>query len=145
MPAPLFLTLAEALEIHRDQLARYGGREGTRDLELLQSALAVPAASFAGRFLHEGLAEMAAAYLFHIVRDHPFVDGNKRTGAVAALVFLLLNGREFRAPEEKLTEAVLAVAAGTMSKAELTLFFRKWTKGRGRGDRKERKDWKGKR
>ena len=135
MAGPVFLTLAEVLEIHRDQIGRYGGREGIRDLELLQSALAVPAASFAGGFLHEGLPETAVAYLFHIVRDHPFIDGNKRTGAVAALVFLLLNGHELRAPEDKLFEAVLAVASGKMSKAELTLFFRRWTK-KGQGKKR---------
>lgn len=128
MPDPLFLTLAEVLAIHRDQIGRYGGREGIRDLELLQSALAMPAASFAGRFLHQDLPEMATACLFHIVRDHPFIDGNKRTGTVAALVFLLLNGCSFSAPENDLVKTVVAVASGKMSKAELALFFRKWTK-----------------
>lgn len=128
MSGPLFLTLAEVLEIHRDQLERYGGAAGFRDLDLLKSALAVSMSSFAGEFLHAGLPEMAAAYLFHIVRNHPFIDGNKRTGAVSALVFLLLNDCEFRAPQNALFEAVLAVAAGSLSKAELTLFFRRWTK-----------------
>jgi len=126
--SPVFLELAEVLAIHRDQIGRYGGREGIRDLELLQSALAVPAASFSGKFLHADLPEMASAYLFHIVRDHPFIDGNKRTGTAAALVFLLLNDRGFNAPQDKLVEAVGAVAAGSLSKAELTLFFRRWTK-----------------
>lgn len=126
--SPVFLELAEVLAIHKDQIRRHGGREGIRDLELLQSALGVPAAAFAGKLLHADLPEMAAAYLFHIVRDHPFIDGNKRTGTVAALVFLLLNGREFRAPQDTLVEAVLAVAAGKMTKAESTMFFRKWVK-----------------
>jgi death-on-curing protein len=126
--SPVFLELAEVLAIHSDQIRRYGGREGVRDLELLQSALAVPMSSFAGEFLHAGLPEMAAAYLFHIVRNHPFIDGNKRTGAVAALVFLILNGRDFNAPENKLVDAVVAIASGKMTKAELTLFFRRWTK-----------------
>jgi death-on-curing protein len=128
VPGPIFLSLAEVLEIHNDQIRRYGGREGIRDLELLQSALAVPSASFAGNFLHEDLPEMAAAYLFHVVRNHPFIDGNKRSGTVAALVFLLLNGCTFNAPENKLVETVVAVASGKMSKAELALFFRKWAK-----------------
>ena len=126
--SPVFLELAEVLAIHRDQIGRYGGREGIRDLELLQSALAVPAASFSGKFLHADLPEMASAYLFHIVRDHPFIDGNKRTGTAAALVFLLLNDRGFNAPQDKLVEAVVAVAAGALSKTELTLVFRRWTK-----------------
>ncbi len=130
MPDPIFLTLAEVLEIHRDQLERYGGAAGIRDLDLLKSALAVSMSSFAGEFLHADLPEMAAAYLFHIVRNRPFIDGNKRTGAVSALVFLLLNDREFRAPQDTLVEAVLAVASGRMGKAELTIFFQKWTKKR---------------
>ena len=94
---PVFLSLGEILEIHRDQIERYGGDAGIRDLGLLQSALAVPASGFGGRYLHSDLFEMAAAYLFHLVQNHPFVDGNKRTGAVAALVFLSLNGIEIEA------------------------------------------------
>ena len=128
MPGPAFLTLAEVLEIHQDQIVRYGGTAGIRDLELLKSALGLPAATFDGDFLHADIYEMAAAYLFHIVRNHPFIDGNKRTGTVAALVFLLLNGCVFNAPESKLVETVVAVASGKMTKAELTLFFHKWVK-----------------
>src|SRR5437867_10279787 len=89
--APTFLSLDEILEIHKDQIARYGGMAGIRDLGLLQSALAQPQATFGSQFLHADLIEMAAAYLFHIVQNHPFIDGNKRVGAVAALVFLQLN------------------------------------------------------
>lgn len=125
---PVFLTLTEVLDIHRDQIERYGGTAGIRDLELLKSALGLPAATFAGDFLHADLPEMAAAYLFHIVRNHPFLDGNKRTGTVAALVFLLLNGCSFQAPENKLVDIVVAVASGKMTKAELTIFFRRWVK-----------------
>ncbi len=84
---PVSLSLAEVLEIHRDQIERYGGHAGLRDLGLLQSALAMPAARFGGRYLHGDLLEMAAAYLFHIEQNHPFIDGNKRTGTVAAIVF----------------------------------------------------------
>ena len=84
---PAFLTLAEVLEIQRDQLYRYGGEAGVRDMGLLKSALAAPMASFGGRFLHQDIFEMAAAYLFHVVKNHPFIDGNKRTGAVAFIVF----------------------------------------------------------
>jgi len=125
---PVFLNLAEVLEIHQDQIVRYGGTAGIRDLELLKSALGLPAATFAGDFLHADIYEMAAAYLFHIVRNHPFIDGNKRSGTVAALVFLLLNGYSFTATEKDLVKAVVAVASGKMTKAELALFFRKWAK-----------------
>jgi len=123
--APVFLSLAEVLEIHQDQIERYGGESGLRDLGLLHSALAMPAAGTGGGYVHEDLFEMAAAYLFHIVRNHPFVDGNKRTGAVAALVFLVLNGVEADAEEEEFEQAVVAVAEGRWGKSALTEFLRK--------------------
>lgn len=68
-----FLSLAEVLEIHQDQIARYGGALGTRDLDVLESALAMPMAAFRGVFMHTDVFEMAAAYLFHLVQSHPFV------------------------------------------------------------------------
>ena len=78
---PVFLTRTEILAIHADQLRRYGGAGGIRDEGLLDSALAAPQSAFGGEFLHAGLHEMAAAYLFHLVSNHPFLDGNKRVGA----------------------------------------------------------------
>ena len=123
---PVFLSLGEVLEIHRDQIERYGGDPGIRDLGLLQSALAMPAAGFGGRYLHSDLFAMAAAYLFHIVQNHPFADGNKRTGAVAALVFLSLNDIEIDADEEEFESMVLSVAQGGSDKAAVTEFFRKY-------------------
>ncbi len=125
---PTFLTLAEILEIHRDQINRYGGDPGIRDLGLLQSALAMPAAGFGGRFVHSDLYEMAAAYLFHIVQNHPFVDGNKRTGAVAALVFLALNDVVIDVEEDVFESVVWAVARGEAAKATVSEFFRKHAK-----------------
>lgn len=82
---PRFLNLLESLEIHQSRIELYGGTDGVRDLGLLQSALAQPSAGFDGEFLHKDLFEMAAAYLFHIVRNHPFVDGNKRTALACVL------------------------------------------------------------
>ena len=122
---PVFLTLGEVIEIHRDQIERYGGDPGLRDLGLLQSAMAMPAAGFGGRYLHTDLYEMAAAYLFHITQNHPFIDGNKRTGAVASLVFLSLNGVEIEADEEEFERIVLGVAQGKIDKASVVEFFRK--------------------
>lgn len=84
---PLFLTLDEVLGLHDDQIRLFGGSGGIRDLGLLQSAIGNVAATFGGRFLHETLFEMAAAYLYGICRNHPFIDGNKRTAADAALTF----------------------------------------------------------
>lgn len=125
---PLFLSLAEALEIHQDQIARYGGTPGIRDLNLLKSALGMPAATFGGQFLHTDLHEMAAAYLFHLVQNHPFIDGNKRVGAAAALTFLVLNGLDFTAPEDDFAQMVLAVASGEMDKAGVAVYLKRWTK-----------------
>lgn len=122
-----FLTLAEVLEIHQDQIARYGGELGTRDMRLLQSALGMPSAVFDGAFLHTDLFEMAAAYLFHLVQNHPFVDGNKRVGVMAAYVFLALNGFELEALPRSLTDLVLAVARGERGKADIAVFLREHT------------------
>ncbi len=121
-----FLSLSEVIEIHQDQLARYGGSLGVRDLELLKSALGMPEATFRGEYLHTDIYEMAAAYLFHIVKNHPFIDGNKRVGAVVALVFLALNGYDFTAPQEKFGDFVLRVARSELDKTDVTIFIRKW-------------------
>ncbi len=125
--APVFLTLAEVLDIHQDQVERYGGASGIRDIDLLKSALGMPQATYGGQFLHTNIYEMAAAYLFHIVKNHPFNDGNKRTGAVTALVFLTLNGLDFDAPEDDFAEMVLAVARGELDKADVATFIRRFT------------------
>ena len=82
--APCFLDLDLVLRTHRGLIERYGGEEGLRDAGLLQSAIAQPRAMFGGEFLHKDLFEMAAAYLFHVVQNHAFLDGNKRTGAACA-------------------------------------------------------------
>jgi death-on-curing protein len=120
----VFLTLDEALLIHADQIRRYGGIHGVRDLGLLGSALAMPQASFGGLYLHTSLAEMAAAYLFHIAQNHPFLDGNKRAALASALAFLWLNDETVDAGENELTEMVVGVAAGRVGKAEAAVFIR---------------------
>ena len=121
---PDFLQVADILLLHSDQIDRYGGEHGVRDMALLESAVAQPRAAFGGQHLHEDLFEMAAAYMFHLVQNHPFLDGNKRTGAVAALVFLDLNGIEIEAPAGSLYDLTLAVATGQAGKAEIAEFFR---------------------
>lgn len=125
---PKFLTIPEILEIHKDQINRYGGDTGIRDIELLKSAIGMPSATFNGQYLHVSIYEMAAAYLFHLVQNHPFVDGNKRVGAVSALVFLLLNDYDFEAPEDDFSEMVLSVAKGELDKAGISMFIRQWAK-----------------
>lgn len=83
-----FLSVEDVIEIHTDQIERYGGSLGVRDVELLRSAVGMPEAGFGDQYFHAGLFEMAAAYLYHIVQNHPFIDGNKRAGTMAAFVFL---------------------------------------------------------
>ena len=127
MKKTAFLALAEGVEIHSDQIQHYGGSERIRDMNLLSSAVAMPYASFSGRFLHSDLYEMAAAYAFHLCQNHPFVDGNKRTALASALVFLELNGITVSDPEGRLYDAMLSLASGDMGKEE----FAKILKGLG--------------
>jgi death on curing protein len=121
---PAFLSLDEVLALHADQISRYGGETGIRDLALLQSAIAMPQARFGGEWLHPSLPEMAAAYLFHLVRNHPFVDGNKRAGLICALAFLGLNDAEVIAKPEELLEVVLGVAEECADKAQVAVFLK---------------------
>jgi len=128
----VFLTLDEVLALHADQIARYGGGLGIRSVELLESALGMPAATFAGGYLHGELYEMAAAYLFHLVKDHPFLDGNKRTGLMAMLAFLGMNGLRLEAGEKELTDLVFGVADGRTGKAEVAVFVKSHARSRRR-------------
>ena len=121
---PAFLTIDEIVAIHQDQIARYGGLAGVRDWGLLQSALGMPAAGFGGQYVHADPCEMAAACLFHLVQNHPFIDGNKRMGAVAAFVFLALNQRRLTADNNSYAELVLSVARGETPKSAVADFFR---------------------
>jgi death-on-curing protein len=120
---PVFLSLDEVLEIHEQQIERYGGSPGLRDTEGLESAVATPQATFGGEFLHVSIPAMAAAYLYHLCRNHPFVDGNKRVGANAAITFLLMNNWEPTFDTEELVDVVLSVASGGLSKARLIEIF----------------------
>ena len=120
---PVFLELGEILLIHKDQLERYGGSSGIRDIGILQSATSLPRAGIADRYLHEDVFEMSAAYLYYIVRDHPFVDGNKRTGVVVAMVFLAMNDIEISVDEDKLEVIVRSVAEENTTKADVAAFF----------------------
>jgi death-on-curing protein len=118
---PAFLDMEDLLELHRLSLEQYGGGSGIRDLGLLESALARPQSSFGEQYAHEGLFAMAAAYLFHVARNHPFVDGNKRTALLAALVFLDINGITIERESEALYELTMGIAEGRIDKAAATL------------------------
>jgi death on curing protein len=125
MTEPRFLSVEDVIEIHVDQIERYGGSLGVRGVELLRSAIGMPEAGFGDHYLHADLFEMAAAYLYHIVQNHPFIDGNKRTGTMAAFVFLKLNGFTLDADESIFEPLVLKAAQGQIDKPAIAEFFRK--------------------
>lgn len=121
----IFLTVEEVLDLHQKQVEDFGGDAGVRDLGLLQSAVAMAAGGFGGEFLHEFPHGMAAAYLFHIAANHPFVDGNKRTGLDAALTFLEMNGVTLEADHGAAGDLALGIASGKLDKAAVVAFFKK--------------------
>jgi death-on-curing protein len=122
---PLFLTLDEILLIHENQLKLYGGDSGLRDLGLLQSALSMPSAGYGDEYFHKDLYEMAAAYLYHLVKNHPFVDGNKRVGFVASYVFLRINGIQVTAADKAYEEITFDTAQDKVDKSQIAVFFKK--------------------
>lgn len=119
MPTPEFLTLQEVLALHQELIDSFGGSSGTRDMGLLESALAQPEATFAGQLLHPEIHEQAAAYLYHLAMNHPFVDGNKRTAFAVMDTFLRLNCYSLKLTDAQAYELVMAITQGEMSKAEL--------------------------
>lgn len=123
MPTPKFLTLVEVLALHEDQIVSFGGSSGIRDQGLLESALAQPQATFGGQLLNVTIYEQAAAYLYHIAMNHPFVDGNKRTAFSTMDTFLRLNGYSLTLTNEEAYDLVLAVAQGNLNKGALGLYL----------------------
>ena len=123
MPTPKCLSLDEVLELHADQISSFGGTDGVRDEGLLESALAQPQATFGGQFLHRTISEQAAAYLYHIAMNHPFIDGNKRTAFAVTDTFLRLNGCALNLKDDRAYDLVMRVARGTMTKEELSTEF----------------------
>jgi death-on-curing protein len=119
-----FLRKDEVLEIHAKLLAQFGGPPGVRDDGLLESALLAPA----HRRHYEGadLPTSAATCAFHLTRNHPFVDGNKRVGAAVAEIFLRLNGASLTATNDELVELFLGIAAGTVARETVEELFTRW-------------------
>lgn len=113
---PDFLTVEDLLQLHSEQITAFGGEGGLRDLALLESACAQPQATFDDHYLHESLFAMAAAYLFHVAKNHAFVDGNKRTALAASLVFLRINGVAITKSTDDLCALTLRVTEGTAEK-----------------------------
>ncbi len=120
MQTPEFLQIAEILEIHQILIDLFGGMPGIRDEGLLESALSQPQATFFGELLHPTIHEQAAAYLYHIAKNHPFLDGNKRTAYGAMETFLRLNGCNINLSNEQAYNMVMQVAQGEMSKEALS-------------------------
>ena len=112
------------LIIHADLLYRYGGRPGLRDRTLLESALAQPKITVGGKFAHRTLFEKAAAYGFHLCKNHPFVDGNKRVAFVLMDIFLQKNGWEIVTHEEEAYSMMMALASGRLTKAQLASWLK---------------------
>jgi death-on-curing protein len=119
-----YLTLSEVLDLHALTLQQSGGMTGVRDMSTLQSAVVHPEMSFGGQELYPTLEEKAACLAFSIVSNHPFVDGNKRTGHAAMETFLVLNGYEIVAPVTEQEQTILRLAASTISRSEFTEWLR---------------------
>ncbi len=123
MKTPRWVALAEALLLHDMQLVAFGGAPGVRDLALLESALARPQNVFSYGSESPHLARLAAAYAFAIVKNHPFIDGNKRAGLVIAFAFLELNGVEVLATEEDAYRVFMDLASGKLGEQQLAAWI----------------------
>jgi death-on-curing protein len=119
MTEPQFIILEDVLLIHNEQIEEYGGIHGIRDEGLFESAVMMPQASFGGEYLHQNLFETAAAYAFPIAENQPFLDGNKRTALVSALVFLDINCFEILDPQMCLYDAMISIANKEMDRYDL--------------------------
>ena len=119
----VFLSVEDVLLIHNRMIENFGGDTGLRDRGLLESAVAMPQSTFGGDDLHPGLAGKAAAYHFHLCSNHPFVDGNKRVAVAVSEVFLLVNGYELLAKDDKIEALTRGVAEGQLSKDQVIAFF----------------------
>ena len=124
----VYLSVAQELDLHRLQVQRFGGSPGLRDRGALEAAVARPQATFGGEDLYPDVEAKASALMHSLLTNHPFVDGNKRTGAHAAVMFLLINGIEPAFSPAELTQITLAVARGEVDAEALAI----WLRQRGR-------------
>lgn len=125
-----YLSVAQVLALHAMQVGRFGGGEGLRDRGGLEAAVARPQASFGGEDLYPDLPSKAAALMHSLVQSHPFVDGNKRVGAHAMLVFLAENGVEMDLVPRELVEVTVAVASGKLGPEALAIWIRQRSRER---------------
>ena len=125
MQTPEFLEIWDVIDIHQVLIQQFGGTSGVRDKGLLDSALSQPKATFFGELLHPTIHEQAAAYLYHVAKNHPFVDGNKRTAYGAMEAFLRLNGHNLELSDDEAYAMVMQVAQGEITKEELSTLLQK--------------------
>ena len=120
-----YITYQYVIEVHDSLIDEYGGRKGILNEGLLRSALEMPKACFGGKDLHRTIFDKTAAYLFHLIQNHPFVDGNKRTASMAAMIFFAENCKKgFTIFDDEYQEIILGVAQGRVTKKEIAKFFR---------------------
>jgi death-on-curing protein len=122
------LSIGIVREIHAEAIRQFGGLRGIRDENLLASAVLAPQSSFGGKSPYADIVEIAAAYLFYICKNHPFLDGNKRTAMMAAIVFLRFNGIEPKADSQQWEKLMLDVAASKIDRDATTRRLRKLVK-----------------
>lgn len=124
---PKFLTFEQVIGLHNLQIDQFGGLHGVKNEGLLLSALGQAESGFGNQYFHKDLYEMAAAYLFHLVKNHAFHDGNKRIAALTAAVFLEVNGLMVIADEDEFENLVIEAAQSLVTKEQIAEFFRKNT------------------
>lgn len=127
----IFTTLNEVIDYHSEIIQIYGGLGGIRDLGLLKSAIEMPKSMMFGQFLHISIFDKTSAYLYHLVRNHPFIDGNKRTATITALVFLRNNNVLIHFTDEEsheFEEIVVQTAQGKISKKEISAYLQSKSK-----------------
>jgi death on curing protein len=123
LQTPRFLSTSQVIKIHERQIEIFGGTAGIRDEGLLDSALAQPQATFAGELLHPTIHEQAAAYLYHLAMNYPFIDGNKRTAFAVMDTFIRLNGYSLSLSDTETYNMVIRVVKREISKEELSAFL----------------------
>ena len=123
MQTPRFISISQVLDIHQDEINSFGGTSGVRDEGLLDSALAQAQATFGGELLHPTIYDQAAAYLYHLAMNHPFIDGNKRTAFAVMDTFITLNGYTLNLSQEQAYNLVIQVVQKEISKEELSAFL----------------------
>lgn len=124
----IYLTLEQIIIIHEDQIVRYGGSSGLRDVSLLESAVFRPQSSFGGNDLYPTIFDKASVLMHSLILNHSFIDGNKRTGTVSMLVFLEVNGYRIQVTQKALVNTALGVESKKINTEKLAAWIKKYTK-----------------